>query len=987
MHSGPDAFLSLHRSGNSTGSGRARLLRFLLATRGGGRLAGLVLVLLFGSVAVGASAATIPAERGSALALIGDRLVGADGRLRIPPALRGRSFLHILDDGPAAGAAGCLRRSGIVDVIPAHKGDELWAEIIHFETYDEDVYFQTFSDAPGIVVPVDPDNGTRNPRVRLPKGSLVTERFRILSHEVGAANVHVVPLFDGVDVLIMPFGIWEFQGAFDFAGLWDSYWACADPENPSQPHPDPLVRRLCGDDTPARAIAADGTSRLLLRVRSPLDGKACYRVISDGPPDPGTTDPGDDLVADLIDGDYWLYGGYLAPSEFDDPAAVSRTVQLEVVFWPKDQYGGYVYSGTSGYTTTIEIRRPPVVLLHGLWGDAGTFDGAFETPEPAGGWMVSTGEYPNSAHFSRVQGEVGKVLRAALDDARKRERMATSKVDVIAHSMGSLVLRNWMLDPDYRRLDNLGAGDVRRLVSLDSPHAGSQFANMLINVHNNFSHLPLSSLWYLERLLPGDIHRGAICDLAQNSPAMAFPGVGDVYAHAFAGAGGVVGDLSGLFGGVVKSFFLFPDQVVHLQPYYFLDLNDGIVSVDSQHSLGGIPVTLDDTLVHTDFLGGTAVTASVATAQDAYRRLDAAGGFGLGLPAVTSSGDGVPRPPVGRGADIDAANYAVQCAAGGPMDQPAAARAVEPAAAGINIVSPVPGQVFAPGDVVDFVAEVDPLLQAGAGTVLASLDSGIDPLDLPGVPYSGQIPLPSDLTGPVDLVFAVQDQGGNYLDSALVTVEVVPGDPPLWLESLTGNVNIDLSWSSSPTEQLRIRGHYDGGIVRDLTSSVTGTVYRSLDGSVATVDGEGLVTAVGTGRTVIEVRHLGVQAWVEVDVHDPATPLSDIDQTAAVVIEGGGFRRDRKTGRIVQRVTVRNQSQEALPSPLQLIVSDLPSGVSVMNADGVTRRVVPVGAPYIRLEQDGPLVPGGEAATTLEFETLEGRGVEYTARVFSSYRP
>jgi hypothetical protein len=56
------------------------------------------------------------------------------------------------------------------------------------------------------------------------------------------------------------------------------------------------------------------------------------------------------------------------------------------------------------------------------------------------------------------------------------------------------------------------------------------------------------------------------------------------------------------------------------------------------------------------------------------------------------------------------------------------------------------------------------------------------------------------------------------------------------------------------TEQLRIKGQYSDGITREVSSLSMGTTYTSSDEKVATVDGEGLVTAhaLGTARITIK---------------------------------------------------------------------------------------------------------------------------------------
>ncbi len=910
----------------------------------------------------------------------------AETELRLPPRKRlpKRPRLRLVMPGAATLAAGCNAiPPGLVDTVAVRVNDFVTINIVGIPPQDDDVYYQISTNSPGIVAAVDAVTGAQNPRVRVPKGSTVSEPFRLRGVQVGRTTLYSVPLFPGTGTIVTDTGAWELDGAFDFNALGQSD-TCYDPLDPTSPNPDPLVRASCGG-LPAEKVAADGVTRLLFRLRSGMVGKGCVRVISDAPPRQGSTTPMDDIPTEAADGDQWVFSTYLAPDDYEEISTSSRTVELEVAFTPRDAGGGYIFTNTTLYRTTLTIRRPPVVLLHGVWSDASTWAAAFRSPLPADGWHIEAGNYPNDQGFTESAARVGAILREAVANLR-RERVAVSQTDVVAHSMGSLVTREWMRDTGYRRPDNLDAGDVRKLVSLHSPHQGSQFANMLINVHNNFTDIPLSRLWMLEKGL-GNPHGGAVCDLAENSPAMVFPGANGVRVHAFTGGGGPLNALAGGLQTAIEWLFSDAEITEHMRPYYFADANDGIVSVASQSSGGLLPATHDATLTHSEGLGGPWVTASAQVAEAVYQRLDVTDGFATGLPAVAGTGDGAPAPGVGRGTPIDQANFTAQCGPGGPMLQAQRVTHVQPAANGITIVSPTADQVVSPGSTIEFRAEVDPLLQPAAAIVMANLQAGMTPLLFSGPPYTGQITVPAGWSGPLDLLFMVKDAAGNPVANDAVTIQVVPQEPPLRLEILTGDIDIDLEFASPPQEQMSVTGVYADGMERNLTAAVTGTLYRSLDPAVATVTTEGTVTGIAPGRTLIEVEHMGIVAWVEVRVHQGRQALPASDQTPWLQFHGSGFRLDRRTGNFVQTLTVTSTAPQPLQSPLYLILADLPPGVDLVNALGRTRQITPLGTPLLELTAGEPLMPGQSVTLRLEFINLQGVPITYTPEVYTTDNP
>ena len=54
--------------------------------------------------------------------------------------------------------------------------------------------------------------------------------------------------------------------------------------------------------------------------------------------------------------------------------------------------------------------------------------------------------------------------------------VAAVQADVVAHSMGGLVARQMVLQPGFLNPDTFGQGNIHKLITIDTPHLGSQVA-------------------------------------------------------------------------------------------------------------------------------------------------------------------------------------------------------------------------------------------------------------------------------------------------------------------------------------------------------------------------------------------------------------------------------------------------------------------------------------------------------------------------------
>jgi hypothetical protein len=123
-----------------------------------------------------------------------------------------------------------------------------------------------------------------------------------------------------------------------------------------------------------------------------------------------------------------------------------------------------------------------------------------------------------------------------------------------------------------------------------------------------------------------------------------------------------------------------------------------------------------------------------------------------------------------------------------------------------------------------------------------------------------------------------------------------------------------------------------------------------------------------------------------------ATPVSSTDQFQRAPINGiqivahaplhltqSGYTLNRRTGHIVQQVTVTNGSSQTVVGPIYLVIDGLSSNTSVTNANGVSLSSPPFGDAYIEVSSMN-LAAGQSASATIEFANPASGGITYSPR-------
>ncbi|MGD0193102.1 MAG: hypothetical protein ABSD74_20385, partial [Rhizomicrobium sp.] len=170
-----------------------------------------------------------------------------------------------------------------------------------------------------------------------------------------------------------------------------------------------------------------------------------------------------------------------------------------------------VSANQSGNSDDVKLGlvMPPLVLVHGLWGDLTSLENVENYIDSVAPWKSQTqlvvpicyslylafdattdpltkGKNPcEVTSESALQTGIDSVL-AELDS----EHIVGGRVDIAAHSMGGLASRNFASQSGYASLRNRMQGQIHTIVTLDTPEIGSLLANWLDGHATNTQQAP-----------------------------------------------------------------------------------------------------------------------------------------------------------------------------------------------------------------------------------------------------------------------------------------------------------------------------------------------------------------------------------------------------------------------------------------------------------------------------------------------------------------
>ncbi|MBK8514768.1 MAG: hypothetical protein IPL55_00335 [Saprospiraceae bacterium] len=125
----------------------------------------------------------------------------------------------------------------------------------------------------------------------------------------------------------------------------------------------------------------------------------------------------------------------------------------------------------------IEVYRPPVLMVHGIWSSAQTFNdiqAALHLSKRYKEFQLFRLDYffSRAASFETNKDLIPKRI-ATIKNAFRDSGIVCKEIVVIAHSMGGLVLRQYVQSLSYKN-------DIDRFIGLNVPHCGSAMANFIM---------------------------------------------------------------------------------------------------------------------------------------------------------------------------------------------------------------------------------------------------------------------------------------------------------------------------------------------------------------------------------------------------------------------------------------------------------------------------------------------------------------------------
>ncbi len=300
-----------------------------------------------------------------------------------------------------------------------------------------------------------------------------------------------------------------------------------------------------------KGAAADGTTQIVLRIPASSVGQSfTVAVINDAgsasmsvPNDGGLMALGgstSSLASSLSVAAVTTSAGaeafaiYRGPVNFSrgsqDNSLTTRAVTLQVT-----------PAGGSPANTTVTVARPPVVLVHGLWGNASSFnnftplitDANFNisravyanaitgvtSTTPSFSSSVDSSIEANSLGFAYNATSVLAQINNFIAAYRTSANVAAVKADIVAHSMGGDVSRTMFLQSTFLSGNTFGAGPINKLITIATPHLGTPVAADLLASNNTCARNVLASdgeIALQSITFSGQTANGAVYDLEGN---------------------------------------------------------------------------------------------------------------------------------------------------------------------------------------------------------------------------------------------------------------------------------------------------------------------------------------------------------------------------------------------------------------------------------------------------------------------------------------
>lgn len=146
----------------------------------------------------------------------------------------------------------------------------------------------------------------------------------------------------------------------------------------------------------------------------------------------------------------------------------------------------------------INVYRVPVILVHGVWSNSvisweGT--GFKQFLQRHGFWVSMVDYFKHSAESfdpnakPKIGNQAISALRSRIQEVLEEcneKYISASQVDIVAHSMGGLIARGLCQQNGYKAKENYMKGQIRRLITIGTPHFGAGLSGILFQQKDNW---------------------------------------------------------------------------------------------------------------------------------------------------------------------------------------------------------------------------------------------------------------------------------------------------------------------------------------------------------------------------------------------------------------------------------------------------------------------------------------------------------------------
>ncbi len=248
---------------------------------------------------------------------------------------------------------------------------------------------------------------------------------------------------------------------------------------------------------------------------------------------------------------------------------------------------------------SVNVVRPPALFVHGLGSSAETFDTMLGYITPLNLFLGDALWAVDYSSTSLDSYDTNKnVVPNGISELRTKmatQGIVSERVTVIGHSMGGILTRIYM-----QGRSGVGSyrGDIHKLITINTPHYGSQLADFAIELGNNNP----------DGVIEDIAAKGAIVDLAVGSTATAeMNSAGniliennlDIPTHVIASHVGTTSDIVELVKDdkTIVALVTYVINDITSGAFYNGDTNDIVVPTESQE--GGVVTTLRDNYIKT----------------------------------------------------------------------------------------------------------------------------------------------------------------------------------------------------------------------------------------------------------------------------------------------------------------------------------------------------------------------------------------------------